>query len=237
MFSWDQQTTQPGKKLSLFLFALSLSCSQLPTQPGHVGGRLHLCGDDERLPVLPRRQRRLRPAGQNIQGCRHSHWGGERLSVCICWNSATFLGGVRPIWEVPKCSWIFPLQVWPGVSTLPNYRPHKMCYYKVVSSHNNIKWNKNKIQCAGSTAGPRLAATPRHGARWKSCFAPPPGFRLYPIEITKFNEPVKITKSSLTNPCFQARAQRRISAEQALRHRYFRWETAAYGYMSKQTYV
>ena len=147
------------------------------------------------------------------------------------------LGDVRPIWEVPKCSWIFPLQVWPGVSTLPNYRPHKMCYYKVVSSHNNIKWNKNKIQHVGSTAGPRLAATPRHGARWKSCFAPPPGFRLYPIEITKFNEPVKITKSSLTNPCFQARAQRRISAEQALRHRYFRWETAAYGYMSKQTYV
>ena len=28
MFSWDQQTTQPGKKLSLFLFALSpaLNC-------------------------------------------------------------------------------------------------------------------------------------------------------------------------------------------------------------------
>ena len=46
---------------------------------------------------------------------------------------------------------------------------------------------------------------------------------------------MKITKSSLTNPCFQARAQRRISAEQALRHRYFRWETAAYGYMAKQT--
>ena len=63
---------------------------------------------------------------------------------------------------------------WPGVSRLPNYKPHKMCYYR----------------------GQRL------GHAWP---------RLYD---TPFAE-------SMASMLLQQRANKRIGADQALRHRFF----------------
>ena len=65
--------------------------------------------------------------------------------------------------------------LWPGVSSLPNYKPHKLCYYPP----------------------PR-----RLGEAWP---------RLLDIPFAE----------SLANLLLQQRAQKRIGAEQALRHRYF----------------
>ncbi len=63
---------------------------------------------------------------------------------------------------------------WPGVSRLPNYRPHKMCYYR----------------------GQRL------GHAWP---------RLFDVPFAE----------SLASMMLQQRANKRVGADQALRHRYF----------------
>ncbi len=64
---------------------------------------------------------------------------------------------------------------WPGVSSLPNYKPHKLCYYPPPSRMGEV-W-------------PRLLDVP---------FA-----------------------ESLATLLLQQKAQKRIGADQALRHRYF----------------
>ncbi len=63
---------------------------------------------------------------------------------------------------------------WPGVSRLPNYKPHKMCYYR----------------------GQRL------GHAWP---------RLFDVPFAE----------SLASMMLQQRANKRVGADQALRHRYF----------------
>ena len=64
---------------------------------------------------------------------------------------------------------------WPGVSSLPNYKPHKLCYY-------------------------------------------PPPLRLGEIWPRLLDVPFA---ESLANLLLQPKAQKRIGADQALRHRYF----------------
>ena len=64
---------------------------------------------------------------------------------------------------------------WPGVSSLPNYKPHKLCYYPPPS---------------------------RLGEAWP---------RLVDVPFAE----------SLATLLLQQKAQKRIGAEQALRHRYF----------------
>jgi cyclin-dependent kinase 14 len=65
-------------------------------------------------------------------------------------------------------------QVWPGVTRLPNYRPHKLSFYRPQ----------------------------RLSDAWPI---------LYDIPFAE----------NLANQLLQQRAQKRIGAEQALRHRYF----------------
>ena len=75
----------------------------------HLGCGLHLCGDDERLPLLPRGQGRLRPARQDLQGDRHTHRGDlargltpTQLQVPIDEKTTKFfLSGTRTILESP----------------------------------------------------------------------------------------------------------------------------------------
>lgn len=104
-------------------------------------------------------------------------WGAGCIFVEMM-NGYPCFPGVRDVFD--QLDKIFRVagtpteEVWPGVSTLPNYRPHKMCYYK----------------------GQRL------GHAWP---------RLHDTAHAE----------SLASLLLQARAQRRISAEQALRHRYF----------------
>ena len=64
---------------------------------------------------------------------------------------------------------------WPGVSRLPNYRPHKLCYYKPSVQLGHV---------------------------WP---------RLYDIPFAEH----------VASMMLQSRAGKRVSAEQALRHRYF----------------
>ena len=89
----------PRNLVDLFLIfqVPSPRCSpgfhRLHNQPGHLGRGVHLHRNDQRLPLLPRSQGRVRPTRQDLP----SDWDPNRG---------------------------------PGVSRLPNYRPHKMCYYK-----------------------------------------------------------------------------------------------------------
>nr|XP_040565169.1 cyclin-dependent kinase 14-like isoform X2 [Lepeophtheirus salmonis] len=65
-------------------------------------------------------------------------------------------------------------EMWPGVSSFPNYKPHKMCYYR----------------------------SQRLGHTWP---------RLYDIPFAE----------SLASMLLQQKANKRVGADQALRHRYF----------------
>ena len=75
---------------------------------------------------------------------------------------------------IPDFLSYFDKQVWPGVTRLPNYRPHKLSFYRPQ----------------------RLSDV------WPI---------LYDIPFAE----------NLANQLLQQRAQKRIGAEQALRHRYF----------------
>jgi cyclin-dependent kinase 14 len=104
-------------------------------------------------------------------------WGAGCIFVEMM-NGYPCFPGVRDVYD--QLDKIFRVtgtpteEIWPGVSHLPNYRPHKMCYYK----------------------GQRL------GHAWT---------RLYDIPFAE----------NIGSMLLQPRAQKRISAEQAMRHRYF----------------
>ena len=104
-------------------------------------------------------------------------WGAGCIFVEMM-NGYPCFPGVRDVYD--QLDKIFRVtgtpteETWPGVSHLPNYRPHKMCYYK----------------------GQRL------GHAWT---------RLYDIPFAE----------NIGSMLLQPRAQKRISAEQAMRHRYF----------------
>lgn len=94
-------------------------------------------------------------------------------------NGAPCFPGVRDIFD--QLDKIFRVvgtptdDIWPGVSSLPNYKPHKLCYYPPPARLGEV-W-------------PRLVDVP---------FA-----------------------ESLATLLLQQKAQKRIGADQALRHRYF----------------
>ena len=104
-------------------------------------------------------------------------WGAGCILIEML-NGYPCFPGVRDIFD--QLDKIFRVvgtpteDVWPGVSRLPNYRPHKLSYYRPVSL---------------GRVWPRLQDLP-------------------------FGE-------QLVSLMLQARAGRRVSAEQALRHRYF----------------
>jgi len=105
-------------------------------------------------------------------------WGAGCIFIEML-NGYPCFPGVRDIFD--QLDKIFRVvgtpteDTWPGVSRLPNYRPHKLCYYKPVLQFGHV-W-------------PRLFEIP-------------------------FAEHV-------ATMMLQPRAGRRVSAEQALRHRYF----------------
>jgi len=104
-------------------------------------------------------------------------WGAGCIFVEML-NGYPCFPGVRDVYD--QLDKIFRVtgtpteETWPGVSHLPNYRPHKMCYYKGQ----------------------------RFGHAWT---------RLYDIPFAE----------NIGSMLLQPRAPKRISAEQALRHRYF----------------
>ena len=104
-------------------------------------------------------------------------WGAGCILIEML-NGSPCFPGVRDIFD--QLDKIFRVvgtpseETWPGVSRLPNYRPHKLCYYRPVSL---------------ARAWPRL-------------------------HHLSFAE-------HLVNMMLQPRAGKRVSAEQALRHRYF----------------
>ena len=104
-------------------------------------------------------------------------WGAGCILIEML-NGYPCFPGVRDIFD--QLDKIFRVvgtpseETWPGVSRLPNYRPHKLCYYRPVSL---------------ARAWPRL-------------------------HHLSFAE-------HLVNMMLQPRASKRVSAEQALRHRYF----------------
>ena len=104
-------------------------------------------------------------------------WGAGCILIEML-NGYPCFPGVRDTWD--QLDKIFRVvgtpseESWPGVSRLPNYRPHKLSYYRPV---------------ALGRVWPRL-------------------------QDLSFGE-------QLVSLMLQARAGRRVSAEQALRHRYF----------------
>ena len=105
-------------------------------------------------------------------------WGAGCILIEML-NGYPCFPGVRDTWD--QLDKIFRVvgtpteDTWPGVSRLPNYRPHKLCYYR---------------------------PQPGLGVVWP---------RLYEIPFAEHVASVML----------QPRASRRVSAEQALRHRYF----------------
>ena len=105
-------------------------------------------------------------------------WGAGCIFIEML-NGYPCFPGVRDIYD--QLDKIFRVvgtpteDTWPGVSRLPNYRPHKLCYYKPILQLGHV---------------------------WP---------RLFDIAFAEH----------LATAMLQPRAGKRVSADQALRHRYF----------------